>query len=93
MLKVACPPTCVVSVVGFRWGIFCEAFPTPGRPLPAVVLCVCYAVLLCRLTQLLVTRIQHELVPMKADVETALARSATHFARAFVFCRKKKWAE
>lgn len=27
-----------------------------------------------RLTQLLVTRIQHELVPMKADVESALAR-------------------
>ncbi|CAM9971881.1 unnamed protein product, partial [Ectocarpus sp. 8 AP-2014] len=30
-----------------------------------------------RLTQLLVTRIQHELVPMKADVETALASVRT----------------
>ncbi|CAN0389663.1 unnamed protein product, partial [Hapterophycus canaliculatus] len=29
------------------------------------------------LTQLLVTRIQHELVPMKADVETALASVRT----------------
>lgn len=37
------------------------------------VLCVCVG-LRRRLTQLLVTRIQHELVPMKADVETALAR-------------------
>lgn len=50
--------------------------PPPSRPcLVAIAVAVAVrGVLRYRLTQLLVTRIQHELVPMKADVETALAR-------------------
>ena len=44
-----------------------------------------------RLTQLLVTRIQHELVPMKADVETALARLVNSGTRCFVVALVSAW--